>query len=321
MNLNHVQETSLALCFHCSFKMRSVLKPIYMKNKRWNLRLTISDPNYNKCVSYSFWKQGISFYQFLGWDGFLENTTCPWSTSPQQQSLQGAFKSYAKDPTILYRNLNIHTTPCEESLWRHWKVQFPFNKKKPPEQPGFREGRPSVITSSNRWTMLFLDCTFQTCSYIRIHRCVWVLSLCAKGSLWHMMDGIWVTAYSNFTALWQSKWKFLKKNLPWILIHVLYFMSALVMNVKFTPGSQAAGSPTHALLWSSRRKVSMSCKCVGVRNIRMNGWKLTAGYSYVNTFWYMNGGRTVGSVCVYNSTILLAAKISIVTVSTAVCWG
>lgn len=116
MNLNHVQETSLALCFHCSFKMRSVLKPIYMKNKRWNLRLTISDPNYNKCVSYSFWKQDISFYQFLGWDGFLENTTCPWSTSPQQQSLQGAFKSYAKDPTILYRNLNIHTTPCEKAF-------------------------------------------------------------------------------------------------------------------------------------------------------------------------------------------------------------
>lgn len=108
-----------------------------------------------------------------------------------------------------YIETSTFTRPLWESLWRHWKVQFPFNKKKPPEQPGFREGRPSVITSSNRWTMLFLDCTFQTCSYIRIHRCVWVLSLCAKGSLWHMM--IWVTAYSNFTALWQSKWKFKKE--------------------------------------------------------------------------------------------------------------
>lgn len=214
-----------------------------------------------------------------------------------------------------YIETSTFTRPLWESLWRHWKVQFPFNKKKPPEQPGFREGRPSVITSSNRWTMLFLDCTFQTCSYIRIHRCVWVLSLCAKGSLWHMM--IWVTAYSNFTALWQSKWKFKKRT----FLKFLFKSYALVMNVKFTPCSQAAGSPTHALLRSSRRKVSMSCKCVGVRNIRMNGWKLTAGYSYVNTFWHMNGGRTVGSVCVYNSTILLAAKISIVTVSTAVCWG
>lgn len=162
--------------------------------------------------------------------------------------------------------------------------------------------------------MLFLDCTFQTCSYIRIHRCVWVLSLCAKGSLWHMM--IWVTAYSNFTALWQSKWKFKKRTFLKFL-----FKSYILGLLWWWIHPWQSGSPTHALLWSSRRKVSMSCKCVGVRNIRMNGWKLTAGCSYVNTFWHMNGDRTVGSVCVYNSTILLAAKISIVTVSTAVCWG